>query len=61
MNKQFPEGIQITNEYMRRYSKPLVIREYRKNSYKPIRNRKHKGKHVAKSMGRNFIGEEINH
>lgn len=41
MNKQFPEEIHITNEYMKRYSNLLVIGEYKKN-YKPIRNRKKK-------------------
>ena len=29
MNKQFPEEIHITNEYMKRYSSLLVTMEYR--------------------------------
>lgn len=60
MNKQFPEEIHITNEYMKRYSNLLVIGEYKKN-YKPIRNRKKKtGKKVAKNIDRNFIRGNTN-
>ena len=44
INRQIPEDIQITSEYIKTYWNPLVIREYRKSSYKPVRNRQHIGK-----------------
>jgi hypothetical protein len=43
MKKPFPEETQITDEYKKRYSNSLVIKECRRNSNKIARNRKHKG------------------
>lgn len=57
MNMQTPEDIQITSEYIKAYWNPLVIREYRKSSYKPVRNRQHIGKKVTKNIDKNFMEE----